>query len=164
MRPYHWGVHSEVMTLSAHSKAMPSSAYYYQPRSLNNKNVCQRQNFLKGSKSYRLVALSWGLPSSAHSVWINKMNTAILKTPVVSGVKVTQGKQKHWSEVIQTDSQERRNMRCWSEGGKDISMRPCHRGAHSEDLPLSAHYISWNKIKCLSTNNIPERFYVSQTS
>ena len=80
--PYHWGSHSESMPSSAHSKAMPSSAYYYQPRSLNNKNICQRQHLLKGSKSYRLVALSWGLPSSVHSDQINTINTVILKTPV----------------------------------------------------------------------------------
>ena len=82
VRQCHQGAHSVAMPSSAHSKATPSSAYYYQPRSLNNKNVCQRQHFLKSSKSYRLVALSWGLPSSTHSVWINTINNAILKTPV----------------------------------------------------------------------------------
>ena len=82
MRPYHWGAHREAVPSSAHSKAMLSRAYYYQPRSLNKRTFCQRQNFLKGSKSYRLVVLSWGLTSSAHSVWINTINNAILKTPV----------------------------------------------------------------------------------
>ena len=27
-------------------------------------------------------------------------------------------------------------------GGEYLFVSPCHRGAHSEDLPLSAHYIS----------------------
>ena len=40
--------------------AMPSIAYYDQPRSLNNKLFCQRQHLLKDSKSYRLVAILWG--------------------------------------------------------------------------------------------------------
>ena len=120
MRPRHWGAHSEAMPSSAHSKAMPSSAYYYQPISLNNKNVRQRQHFLKGSKSYRLVALLWGLPSSAHSVWINTVNNAILKMPVVSGVGVTQGKQKHWAELGQKYSRKRRKMWCRSAGGGGV--------------------------------------------
>ena len=65
--------HSEDMPLIAHSKAMTSISYYDQPRSLNN-FFHQRRHFLKGSKSYRLVSLSWGLPSIAHSVWINTIN------------------------------------------------------------------------------------------
>ena len=118
VRPCHWGVHSEVMTSSAHNKAMPSSAYYYQPRSLNNKNVRQRQHFLRGSKSYRLVALSWGLPSSARSARINTINNSIMKTPVVSRVGVTRGKNKHQEELRQKDSRERRKMLCHSAGGE----------------------------------------------
>ena len=82
VRPCHLGADSEAMPSSAHSKTMSSSAYYYQPRSLNNNIFRQRQHFLKGYYSYRLVALSWGLPSSSHGVWINTINTAILKTPV----------------------------------------------------------------------------------
>ena len=128
--------HSEAMPSSAQSKAMPSSAYYYQPISLNNKHVRQRQHCLKGSKSYRLVAISWGLTSSAHSVWINTINTAILKTPVVSEVRVTQGKQKHRAELGQKYSRERRKMRfrftggniyLWGHAIKAITVRTCHR-------------------------------------
>ena len=37
VRPCHRGTQSEAMPLSAHSKAIPSRAYYDQPRSLNNK-------------------------------------------------------------------------------------------------------------------------------
>ena len=40
--------HGESMTLSARSKAITASAYYGQPRSLNNKYIRQRQHFLKG--------------------------------------------------------------------------------------------------------------------
>ena len=55
------------MPLNAHSKAMPSSNYYDQPRSLNNEKNCQRLHLLKGSNSYRLVSLLWGLTSNAHN-------------------------------------------------------------------------------------------------
>ena len=70
VRPWHWGAHGEAMPSSTHSKSIPSSAYYYQTRSLNNNKIRQGQHFLKVSKSYRLVSLSWGLTSSTHSVWI----------------------------------------------------------------------------------------------
>ena len=57
----------------------------------------------------------------------------------VSGVGVTRGKRTDQAELGQTDSRERRKMRCRLAVGKGIFMRPCHRGAHSEDLPSSAY-------------------------
>ena len=137
MSPCHWGSHSEAMPSSAHSKAIPPRAYYYQPRSLNNECFCQVQHFLKSSKSYRLVPLLWGLPSSAHSVWINKINNAILKTSVVNGVGVTLGKQRDRAELGQKDSREQHKMRCglagggniylWGHATKALTVRTCHR-------------------------------------
>ena len=60
----------------------------------------------------------------------------------VRRVGVAQGKRINQEELGQKDSQERRKMRCPSAGGKDILIRSYHPGAHSEDLPLSTHYIS----------------------
>ena len=46
------------ITSIAYSEAMPSSAHYDQPRSLNNIKKLSKTTFLKGYNYYRLVALS----------------------------------------------------------------------------------------------------------
>ena len=57
----------------------------------------------------------------------------------VSRAGVTQGKRENRAELGQTDSRERRMIRCRSAGEKYLFVRPCHRGAHSEDPTSSAH-------------------------